>query len=144
MKNNSMLTPFFFIFFLFFIFHHITVATSTPPYIAVDNITLDCGSFDNSKATDERDWIGDRGSKYGPMEQNNESNSSKAQSQASSVESIPYSTARLSYSQFTYVFLKTSLKSRISITENSRRRNREKKEKQRERIVGKILQKLSH
>ena len=40
--------------------------------------------------------------------------------------------------------MKTSLKSRISITENSRRRNREKKEKQRERIVGKILQKLSH
>ena len=41
-------------------------------------------------------------------------------------------------------YVKTSLKSRISITENSRRRNREKKEKQRERIVGKILQKLSH
>uniref|UniRef100_A0A7N2LHC8 Protein kinase domain-containing protein n=1 Tax=Quercus lobata TaxID=97700 RepID=A0A7N2LHC8_QUELO len=63
------------------------VATSTPPYIAVDNITLDCGSFGNSKATDERDWIGDIGSKYGPIEQNNESNSSEAQRQAS-VESI--------------------------------------------------------
>ena len=34
---------------------------------------------------------------------------------------------------------KTSLKSRISITENSRRRNRDKKEKQRERIVEKTL-----
>nr|POE55821.1 receptor-like protein kinase feronia [Quercus suber] len=101
MKNHSMLTPFFF---LFSIFHHITVATSTPPYIAVDNITLDCGSFGNSKAADERDWIGDKGSKYGPMEQNNESNPSEAQRQASSVESIPYRTARLSYSQFTYVF----------------------------------------
>ena len=100
MKNHSTLTPFFF---LFFIFHHITVDTSTPPYIAVDNINLDCGSFGNSKATDERDWIGDIGSKYGPIEENNKSNSSKAPRQAS-VESIPYSTARLSYSQFTYVF----------------------------------------
>ena len=99
MKNHSMLTHFFFIFFLsFFLLHHITVATSTPPYIAVDDITLDCGFFGNSKATDERDWIGDIGSKYGPMEQNNES-----QRQASSVESIPYSRARLSYSQFTCV-----------------------------------------
>ena len=104
MKNHSMLTPFFFIFLLFFINHHITVVTSTPPYIAVDNIALNCGSFGNSKATDKRDWIGDKGSKYSPMEQNNESNSSKAQRQASSVEPIPYSTARLSYSQFTYVF----------------------------------------
>ena len=100
MKNHSMLTPFFFIFLLFFINHHITVVTSTPPYIAVDNIALNCGSFGNSKATDKRDWIGDKGSKYSPMEQNNESNSSEA----SSVVSIPYSTARLSYSQFTYVF----------------------------------------
>nr|POF20729.1 receptor-like protein kinase feronia [Quercus suber] len=110
-----MLTPFFFIFVLFFIFHRITVATATPPYIAVDNITLDCGSFGNSKATDERDWIGDIGSMYGPMEQNNESNSSEAQRQAS-VESIPYSTARLSYSQFKYVFPVTPARNSFGCT----------------------------
>ncbi|XP_030964471.1 receptor-like protein kinase FERONIA [Quercus lobata] len=106
MRNYSILTPFFYIFFLLFIFLHITFTTSTPPYIAVDNITLDCGSFGNSKATDERDWIGDIGSKYSPIKQNNKSNSSEAQRPVSN-ESIPYRTARFSYSQFTCVFLVT-------------------------------------
>jgi serine/threonine protein kinase len=94
-----MLTPIF-----LFVFHvcHISIATSTPPYVAVDDITLKCGSSGKSTALDNRDWIGDRDSKYTPIEEGDRK--SAVQSQDSSVVSVPYKTARISSSQFTYVF----------------------------------------
>ena len=104
MKNHSLLTHIFF-FCLFFLFYHITITTSTPAYIAVENITLNCGTSGNSKALDQRLWVGDIGSKFGPAEEpNHKSNISEAHTQSSSIIAVPYMTARLSYFQFTYVF----------------------------------------
>jgi hypothetical protein len=74
-----MLTP---IFFFVFFFSHISIATSTPPYVADDNITLNCGTSGNSKDRDQRVWIGDNDSKFAPIEEpNHKSTSSEAESQ---------------------------------------------------------------
>jgi hypothetical protein len=65
-----MLTPIFFLFCL--LSHDISsVSTSTPPYVAVDNITLNCGTSGNSKDRDQREWIGDIDSKFTPIEEPN-------------------------------------------------------------------------
>jgi len=106
MRNLSMLTPIFYVFFLFCLLSHISsVSTSTPPYTAVDNIILNCGTHDNSTAMDKREWIGDIRSKFTPIEEaDHKSNTSAAQHQGSSVDPVPYSNARLSYSQFMYDF----------------------------------------
>ncbi|GMY14053.1 receptor-like protein kinase FERONIA isoform X1, partial [Fagus crenata] len=89
---------------LFFLLCHITIASSAPLYMAVDNITLSCGTSGNTKAADQREWVGDLGSKFFPTEESNhKSITSPAQSQAS-VNIVPYKTARLSYFPFTYVF----------------------------------------
>ncbi|GMY14045.1 receptor-like protein kinase feronia [Fagus crenata] len=99
-----MLRPISFVFFLFNLLSLITITTSTPPYIADENITVNCGTSVNSKAGDLREWVGDIGSKFAPTEDlNHKSNASRAQIQGSA-EYVPYMTARLSYFQFTYVF----------------------------------------
>ena len=89
---------------LFVILCHILTVTSTPRYIVVENITINCGFSGNSKALDEREWIGDIGSKFAPTEEpNHKSNTSTAEIQGTSV-AVPYMTARLSNWQFKYVF----------------------------------------
>jgi hypothetical protein len=104
MKNLSMLTP---IFFLFCLLSHVisSVSTSTPRYTAADNIAINCGTRDNSTAMDKRQWVGDIHSKFTPIEEgDHKSNASTPQIQDSSVNTVPYKTARLSYSQFMYEF----------------------------------------
>ncbi|KAM3698979.1 hypothetical protein ACJW31_06G227600 [Castanea mollissima] len=92
------------IFCSFVILCHILTVTSTPNYIADENITISCGSSGNSRAEDGREWIGDIGSKFAPTEEpNHKSNNSTAEIQGTS-DSVPYMTARLSNWQFTYVF----------------------------------------
>ena len=92
------------IFCSFVILCHILPVTSTPRYIADENITINCGFSGNSKAIDEREWIGDIGSKFAPIEEpNHKSNTSTAEIQGTS-DAIPYMTARLSNWQFTYMF----------------------------------------
>ncbi|GMY14043.1 receptor-like protein kinase FERONIA isoform X1 [Fagus crenata] len=54
MKTHPKLTAI-----LFFLLCHITIASSAPLYMAVDNIALSCGTSGNTKATDQREWIGD-------------------------------------------------------------------------------------
>ena len=103
MKNHSMPTPIFFILCLFFLLYNLKIATSTPRYIPVDNITLNCGSSVNFKDMDERHWVGDMLSSKFALLPNHRSNISEAQG-FSSVNAVPYQTARLSYSEFTYVF----------------------------------------
>ena len=103
MKSHPILTPILYICCLFFL-SYLTIATSTPLYNPVENIVVNCGSAGSMKGNDDRDWIGDKGSKFAPTEEpNNKSKSSVAQSQVF-VGSVPYMTARLSYWQFTYVF----------------------------------------
>jgi serine/threonine protein kinase len=107
MRNLSMLTPIFYVFFSFSLLSHISSAsTSTPPYVAVDDITLNCGT--SGYSTDQfskREWMGDIRSKFTPIEEgDHKSNASTAQRQDSSVNTVPYLHARLSYSQFMYYF----------------------------------------
>ncbi|XP_059449625.1 receptor-like protein kinase FERONIA [Corylus avellana] len=103
MRNLSMLTR---IFLFCLLSHHIyVVSTSTPRYTDADNIAINCGTRDNSTAMDKRQWIGDIHSKFTPIEEGDpKSNASTPQIQDSSVNTVPYMTARLSYSQFMYEF----------------------------------------
>ncbi|KAG6660159.1 receptor-like protein kinase FERONIA [Carya illinoinensis] len=110
MGNISKLKPILLVF-LFFLLTHISIGASTPRYIPVDNIALNCGTYGNS--TDryyQHEWIGDiEPSKFAPKEERNQKSiTSNAKSRDPSVETVPFMNARLSYSQFTYVFHVTS------------------------------------
>ena len=108
MGKLSKLTPIVSIFCIFFFSYHIiiTVSSSTPPrYIAVEDITLDCGSETSgeSKGMDGRYWSGDSQSKFFPKEEHN-LKSVTSQTPEERTIKAPYTTARISYTQFTYVF----------------------------------------
>uniref|UniRef100_A0A7N2N738 Protein kinase domain-containing protein n=1 Tax=Quercus lobata TaxID=97700 RepID=A0A7N2N738_QUELO len=84
-----------------------TLAINSPsPYKPVDNIILNCGSSDNSTALDGQSWNGDVNSKFFPQElsQNQASLATNSAKQSSSAWQVPYTTARLSVSPFTYIF----------------------------------------
>jgi len=105
MRNLSVLTPIFYIFLFCLLSQISSVSTLTPRYTAADNIAVNCGTRDNSTAMDKREWIGDIHSKFTPIEEgDHKSIASTAQRQDSSVDRVPYLTARLSYSQFMYDF----------------------------------------
>ncbi|KAG2715468.1 hypothetical protein I3843_03G081600 [Carya illinoinensis] len=85
----------------------ITVAGDLPsPYTPVDNILLNCGSSGNSTTADGRIWIGEASSKFLPLEvsKNQPSLSASAAEQSSTAAKVPFETARLSLSPFTYTF----------------------------------------
>jgi hypothetical protein len=99
-----MLTPMVSVFCLFVLLYHITAASSTNPrYIAVDNIKLDCGNDRNSKGLDGREWAADN-FKFFPREEDNLKSNISETPEGGTVMKAPYTTARVSYSQFTYVF----------------------------------------
>ncbi|XP_050262114.1 receptor-like protein kinase FERONIA [Quercus robur] len=109
MGKLSKLPPIISIFCIFFFIYHIiiTVSSSTPPrYIAVEDITLDCGSETSgkSKGMDGRYWSGDFQSKFFPKEEHNLKSVTSQTPEESTAIKAPYTTARASYSQFTYVF----------------------------------------
>ncbi|OMO90033.1 hypothetical protein CCACVL1_07542 [Corchorus capsularis] len=84
---------------------------SSPPYIPVENITIDCGSPNDNTALDGRSWLSDKSSKVFSLveSQNNKSVSSAAPQQPhSSIGQFPFVTARISKSEFTYIFPLTS------------------------------------
>ena len=80
----------------------IAVTASSSPYTPVENIALDCGSHGHSTAPDGRKWTSDTGSKF-ICSQLNASSISMASTQ-DSVPLVPYMTARIFTSQFTYAF----------------------------------------
>ncbi|XP_030948917.1 receptor-like protein kinase FERONIA [Quercus lobata] len=109
MRNLSVLTPVVSIFCIFFLLYQITLVASSapPPYVPDDAIiTLDCGSAtaDKSKDMYSRDWSGDFQSKFFPKEENNLKSSTSKAPVEGTVTKAPYTTARISSSQFTYVF----------------------------------------
>ncbi|KAF5457629.1 hypothetical protein F2P56_021718 [Juglans regia] len=107
--NISILKPILFVFSVFLLFHISIATSSTPPYVAVENTSLNCGTFDNSTANDGRLWIGEgQNSKFARIELEDDHKSFNSTAQDSSVDTVPYMTARVSYSQFTYVFPVTS------------------------------------
>ncbi|KAI6670402.1 hypothetical protein NL676_005287 [Syzygium grande] len=73
-------------------------------YLPTDDIAVDCGSSSNS-TVDKRTWIGDaeEGSSYSPIEKTSSSITANANS-SDFVRPVPYSTARLSRSEFAYTF----------------------------------------
>uniref|UniRef100_A0A9I9E122 Protein kinase domain-containing protein n=1 Tax=Cucumis melo TaxID=3656 RepID=A0A9I9E122_CUCME len=94
---------------LFFLFLFLLgVGDSSSFYQPIDNIPLVCGSHGNlsNSYLDGRIWVGDIDSKFFPSDhqQNGASMTSKADAQSTSVTTVPYMTARLSRSQFTYSF----------------------------------------
>ncbi|KAL3820485.1 hypothetical protein ACJIZ3_006390 [Penstemon smallii] len=93
-------------FFLLQIFTTTTTTTTarTPPYRATDYILLNCGSSTNSTDHSNRSWEGDERSKYAPSTASTSSSALQASSQHSSVNTVPYMTARVFNSRFTYTF----------------------------------------
>ncbi|XP_047311300.1 receptor-like protein kinase FERONIA [Impatiens glandulifera] len=73
-------------------------------YNPTDIIRLDCGATTNTNSSDDRPWNLDSGSKFMPPASNDLSTISTADQQPSSVEQIPYLSARIFPSQFTYTF----------------------------------------
>ncbi|KAG7988948.1 hypothetical protein I3843_03G214000 [Carya illinoinensis] len=104
----SMLTPMkiLLVFLAFQLLCHIFIATPpTPLYTADDDdISLNCGAFGKSKAMNGRLWIGEMDSKFTPLEHQNPKSVTSTAQQQDIVDAVPYSTARLSNSAFTYVF----------------------------------------
>ena len=105
-ESNPCLTALYFVFLLHHSSSTIDGGDSPSPYTPVDNIILNCGSSGNSTAIDGRIWISDVNSKFFPPEssQNQASLTATAVKQSSSATRIPYTTARLSDSAFTYIF----------------------------------------
>ena len=80
-------------------------ADTTSPYSPTDYFLLDCGSSSNTTTSfDGRTWGGDSASKFSSSNAQNVSFESTADRQQASVEQVPYMTARIFNSQFTYTF----------------------------------------
>ncbi|XP_059649444.1 receptor-like protein kinase FERONIA isoform X1 [Cornus florida] len=94
--------------YLFFQYHlrFIVSSNSISPYRPLDDFALNCGSTGNSFAFDGREWIGDiTNSKFTSSQVlKGKSTSSKTIHQSLFVDLVPYMTARISRSQFTYTF----------------------------------------
>ncbi|XP_047310912.1 receptor-like protein kinase FERONIA [Impatiens glandulifera] len=77
------------------------LTAATAAYNATDIIRLDCGATTITNSPDQRTWNPDSGSKFMPAS-NDLSTISTADQQPSSVQQIPYLSARIFPSQFTY------------------------------------------
>ncbi|KAF8399634.1 hypothetical protein HHK36_015503 [Tetracentron sinense] len=80
---------------------HLVVGDSPPAYVPSDNILINCGSSDLKTAEDGRNWTGDVSSKFAPSGPYTKSETFKASAQGS-VDEVPYLTARIFHSPFTY------------------------------------------
>jgi serine/threonine protein kinase len=103
------LSPWHTLLYLAFLLYHLTHTVadgSSPPYTPVDHTTLNCGSSGNSTTSDGRTWIGDVDSKFFSVEhsQNKASLSASALPQSSSAATVPFGNARISLSEFIYIF----------------------------------------
>ncbi|KAL7229511.1 hypothetical protein ACSBR2_008089 [Camellia fascicularis] len=81
-----------------------STAATTPPYTPTDYFLLNCGSSSNATSQDGRIWDGDATSKFSPSNIGTTSSPSTATEQDPSVSDIPFLTARIFTSKFTYTF----------------------------------------
>jgi serine/threonine protein kinase len=77
-------------------------APNSTAFVPRDDILLDCGAKGQGNDTDGRVWTGDAGSKFAPPD--NLASVASASGQDPSVPQVPYLTARVSASPFTYSF----------------------------------------
>ncbi|KAI5335861.1 hypothetical protein L3X38_025995 [Prunus dulcis] len=108
MMKPILSTHLYFSSFLHIIVVTIYVAGDSPSiYKPVEDITVNCGSLGNIfNAYDNRSWSGDINSKFSPLEPQAVGNTSifNAAPHSYKVQQMPYTTARLSHSEFTYRF----------------------------------------
>jgi hypothetical protein len=100
LTNLSLFTPLH----LSFLFLHLTILVTgdlPPPYVPLDSIALDCGSS-SQIFVNGRQWTADINSKVALLDQ--DSPSTNLTANGASTSSVPYYTARVSLSQFTYTF----------------------------------------
>ncbi|PKI40974.1 hypothetical protein CRG98_038502 [Punica granatum] len=85
---------------LIFVCLFVSIRVYAGDYVPTDKYLLNCGA--NSKATDSggREWTPDNNSKF--LLATAESTTAEASEQASSVDTVPFMTARLFHSDFTY------------------------------------------
>ncbi|KAJ9184198.1 hypothetical protein P3X46_007963 [Hevea brasiliensis] len=100
LQNSSI----FALLFLSLLFHQTLLISGNSPSLLIDNITLDCGSASEGHARDGRIWTADANSTFLLLDPTNASKISSAVKSPMNVDAVPYITARLSRSEFTYVF----------------------------------------
>ncbi|OVA13698.1 Malectin-like carbohydrate-binding domain [Macleaya cordata] len=99
--NKNHLLSIFISLYLSVLVHQISAADNAS-YVAADKIFLNCGSSLETQDTDGRSWEGDNDSKFAASEEN--TLTSRAATQDPSVAEVPYMTARIFRSEFTYSF----------------------------------------
>ncbi|XP_059645680.1 receptor-like protein kinase FERONIA [Cornus florida] len=104
--NNMILTPLYLLFLLTTSLFPIFCNSYTP----TENITVACGSSDNTTAPDGREWVADIVPNYLSLleQKHNSSIPSPAQRPSPQASFVPYLKARISLSDFTYVFSVTA------------------------------------
>ncbi|XP_022759901.1 receptor-like protein kinase FERONIA, partial [Durio zibethinus] len=80
------------------------IGEAVPPYIHIESISINCGSFSDSIALDGRLWSGESNSKFPVVHSQNK----LSVFLSASIGDLPYITSRLSYSEFTYMVPLTS------------------------------------
>ncbi|KDP24661.1 hypothetical protein JCGZ_26520 [Jatropha curcas] len=78
--------------------------SNLPPYTPTEIILLSCGASSLTTSPDGRNWVSDARSKFGASISLNSSFAFKASGQDTSVTQVPYMTARIFLSKFTYSF----------------------------------------
>ncbi|KAL0709263.1 hypothetical protein Bca4012_016241 [Brassica carinata] len=79
-----------------------TLRISAADYTPTDNILLNCGGSSDVTDTDNRTWIPDVKTKF--LSTSGDSKTSQAATQDPTVPTVPYTSARISRSPFTYSF----------------------------------------
>ncbi|KAF9663842.1 hypothetical protein SADUNF_Sadunf17G0094100 [Salix dunnii] len=102
-KMSSSSYKYLYLYLTFLLLHLTILVTGDSPqtYLPLDNIALDCGSSSESSVSD-RNWTADINSKVALLDQ--DSGSIQSTANEASTNPVPYDTARVSRSKFTYTF----------------------------------------
>uniref|UniRef100_A0A2K1X5R5 Protein kinase domain-containing protein n=1 Tax=Populus trichocarpa TaxID=3694 RepID=A0A2K1X5R5_POPTR len=107
-KRNSILMSIFIALYLLPPLHLFLYVTATKdyslPYSPTDLILLNCGASSNLSSPDGRSWDGDSRSKFAASKPPEASSVFEASNHDPSVNQVPYMTARIFHSKFTYTF----------------------------------------